>query len=164
MNVDVASVPFIDGSVLNSRPFREAISAIRGRAAYREVDRRVVYVDPNPTPAGSAAHHGMPGFFPTLKGALSEIPLSQPVTDELGWIAQFNEQVRRLRAIVDSARPHIRRLVAEVMAIDREEPDQRGPNSRLARTGQYQGRPGRGFRIRGLRASEARLGATLSVD
>jgi patatin-related protein len=122
MNVDVASVPFIDGSVLSSHPFGEAVGAIRGRAAYREVDRRVVYVDPNPTPAGWAVHHGMPGFFPTLKGALSEIPLSQPVTDELGWVAQFNEQVRRLRAIVDSARPNIRRLVAEVVAIDGEQP------------------------------------------
>lgn len=122
MNVDVASVPFIDGSVLSSHPFGEAVGAIRGRAAYREVDRRVVYVDPNPTPAGSAVHHGMPGFFPTLKGALSEIPLSQPVTDELGWVAQFNEQVRRLRAIIDSARPNVRRLVAEVVAIDREQP------------------------------------------
>src|SRR5665811_682091 len=34
INVDAASVPFIDGSVLNSRPFREAITAIRGRTAY----------------------------------------------------------------------------------------------------------------------------------
>lgn len=120
MNVDAASVPFIDGSVLSSHPFREAVAAIRGRAAYREVDRRVVYVDPNPTPAGLAVHHGLPGFFPTLKGALSEIPLSQPVTDELSWIGHFNEQVRRLRAIVDSARPNIRRLVAGVMTTDRE--------------------------------------------
>jgi len=123
MNIDAASVPFIDGSVLSSHPFREAVSAIRGRAAYREVDRRVVYVDPNPTPAGLAARHGMPGFFPTLKGALSEIPLSQPVTDELSWIGHFNEQVRRLRAIVDSARPYVRGLVAEVMAVDRKQPN-----------------------------------------
>jgi len=121
MNVDVASVPFIDGSVLSSHPFRQAVSAIRKRAAYREIDRRVLYIDPNPTAAGLASNHGMPGFFPTLKGALSEIPLSQPVTDELGWVAEFNQQVRRLRAIVDSARPSIRRLVAEVIAIDREQ-------------------------------------------
>lgn len=122
MNVDVAYVPFIDGSVLSSHPFREAVGAIRGRAAYREVDRRVVYVDPNPTAVGSVAHHRVPGFFPTLKGALSEIPLTQPVTDELGWVAQFNEHVRRLRSIVDSARPHVRRLVQEVIAIDDEQP------------------------------------------
>ena len=116
MNVDVASVPFVDGSVLNSRPFREAIAAIRGRPAYREVDRRVVYIDPNPATAGSPAHHVMPGFFATLKGALSDIPLAEPVTDELTWVARFNERARRLRAMIDSARPHISELVDEVMA------------------------------------------------
>ena len=121
LNVDVASVPFIDGSVLNSRPFREAIGAIRGRPAYREVDRRLVYTDPNPAPPGSPAHHGLPGFFPTLKGALSDIPLAEPVTDELSWIARFNERARRLRAIIDSARPHVSRLVADVMASGRNE-------------------------------------------
>jgi patatin-related protein len=121
MNVDVASIPFIDGSVLNSRPFREAITAIHGRPAYREVDRRLVYIDPSPAPAGSPTHHGMPGFFATLKGALSDIPLTEPLTDELSWIARFNERARRLRAIIEGARPHIGRLVAEVMAIDRDE-------------------------------------------
>jgi patatin-related protein len=121
LNVDVASVPFIDGSVLNSRPFREAIAAIRGRPAYREVDRRVIYIDPNPAPPGSPAHHGMPGFFATLKGALSDIPLAEPLTDELSWIVRFNERARRLKAIVESARPDISRLVAEVTAADREE-------------------------------------------
>jgi patatin-related protein len=121
MNVDVASVPFIDGSVLNSRPFREAITAIRGRPAYREVDRRLVYIDPSPAPAGSPTHHGMPGFFATLKGALSDIPLTEPLTDELSWIARFNERARRLRAIIESARPHISRLVAEVTATGRAE-------------------------------------------
>jgi patatin-related protein len=122
MNVDVASVPFIDGSVVNNRPFREAIAAIRGRPAYREVDRRVIYVDPNPAPAGSPVHHGVPGFFSTLKGALSDIPLAEPITEELTRIARFNERARRLRAIIESARPHISRLVAEVMDKDDDGP------------------------------------------
>jgi patatin-related protein len=120
MNVDVASVPFIDGGVLNNRPFREAITAIRGRPAYREVDRRVIYIDPNPAPTGMPLHLRMPGFFGTLKGALSDIPLAEPVTDELNWIARFNERARRLRAIIESARPHIDRLVADVMAVGRD--------------------------------------------
>jgi patatin-related protein len=119
-NVDVASVPFVDGSVLNSRPFREAIAAIRGRPAYREVDRRVVYIDPNPAVAGSPAHLAIPGFFATLKGALSDIPLNEPVTDELSWVARFNERARRLRAMIDGARPHISQLVREVM-VDEED-------------------------------------------
>ena len=45
--------PFIDGSVLNNRPFREAIPAIRDRPAYRQVDRRLVYIDPDPASAGA---------------------------------------------------------------------------------------------------------------
>jgi len=115
VNVDVGSASFIDGSVLNNRPFRAAINAIRGRPAYREVDRRIVYIDPDPAPPGAAAHHSVPSFFATLKGAISDIPLTQPITDELNWIVEFNERARRLRGIVDGARPYISRLVGGIM-------------------------------------------------
>ncbi len=102
--------------MLNNRPFQEAIAAIHGRPAYREVDRRLVYIDPHPASAGVAARiTSIPGFFATLRGALSDIPSSQPVTDELGRVVEFNDQVRRLRAIIDSARPQISQLVAKVV-------------------------------------------------
>ena len=117
-NIDAASASFIDGSVLNNRPFREAINAIRGRPAYREVDRRIVYIDPDPAPPGAAAHHSAPGFFTVLKGAISGIPLTQPITDELNWVVEYNERARRLRGIVESARPFISSHVAGVMNPD----------------------------------------------
>jgi patatin-related protein len=120
VHVDPAEVPFVDGSVLNSRPFREAITAIRGRPAFREVDRRVVYIDPNPAPDDAPTRQGMPGFFSTLKGALSQIPLTEPITDDLNWIARFNDQARRLRNIIASARPHISRLVIDMMTANDE--------------------------------------------
>jgi patatin-related protein len=114
-NIDPATASFIDGAVLNNRPFQQAISAIHGRPAYRQVDRRIVYIDPHPAPAVSARRHNVPGFFSTLRGALSDIPMSQPVTDELGWVVDFNDRVRRLRAIIDSARPYVSQLVAKVI-------------------------------------------------
>lgn len=114
-NIDPVTVSFIDGSVLNNRPFREALTAIHGRPAYREVDRRVVYIDPDPSRAGARAHHGPPGFFATLRGALSDIPRAQPMADELGWVLEFNEQARRLKEIVESARPQVNDHVAKVM-------------------------------------------------
>jgi patatin-related protein len=113
-NVDPVTASFIDGAVLNNRPFQQAISAIHGRPAYRQVDRRLVYIDPHPASA-SVRRHNVPGFFSTLRGALSDIPMSQPVTDELGWVVDFNDRVRRLRAIIDSARPHVSQLVAKVV-------------------------------------------------
>jgi patatin-related protein len=118
---DPAVAPFIDGSVLNNRPFREAISAIRGRPAFRQVDRRVVYIDPDPaTPRAERA--SLPNFFATLKGAMSDIPRAEPVTNELNWIVTFNERARRLRAIVETARPQISRLVADVMTEPQDRP------------------------------------------
>jgi patatin-related protein len=115
-NVDPTTASFIDGSVLNNRPFREAISAIHGRAAFRQVDRRLVYIDPDPMPLASMAKSDMPGFFSTLRGAMSDIPRTQPVTDELSWVADFNEQVARLRSVIDSARPHISNLVTSTIS------------------------------------------------
>jgi patatin-related protein len=114
-DIDAASAPFIDGSVLNNRPFREAIRAIPGRPAYREVDRRIIYIDPDPRPQTARARDHAPGFFATLKGALSDIPRSEPVSDELSWVNGFNERARRLKAIVERARPQVSRLVENVM-------------------------------------------------
>ena len=112
---DPATASFLDGSVLNNRPFLQAISAIHGRPAYREVDRRLVYIDPHPAPAVLLRRDNVPGFFATLRGALSDIPSSQPVTDDLARVVEFNDQVRRLRAIIDSARPQVGELVTNVV-------------------------------------------------
>ena len=116
LNVDPASAYFIDGSVLNNRPFHQAIAAISGRPAYRQVDRRLVYIDPDPAPPGAPAHHTEPGFFTMLKGALSDLPSTQPVADELNWVDEFNDRVDRLREIIEDARPRISRRVTAVAA------------------------------------------------
>ena len=113
--VDPVMASFLDGAVLNNRPFHEAISAIQGRPAYRQVDRRLVYIEPNPAPAQAPVPHNVPGFFSTLRGAISDIPRTQPVTDQLSWILDFNDQVRRLKSIVESARPDVSRMVAKVI-------------------------------------------------
>jgi patatin-related protein len=121
-DVDPTTASFIDGAVLNNRPFQIAISAIHGRSAYRQVDRRLVYIEPHPASPGAPARLEVPGFFATLRGAMSDIPSSQPVADELSWVIEFNERVRRLRAIIDSARPHISELVTNVVTASFERP------------------------------------------
>jgi patatin-related protein len=113
--IDPTTASFLDGSILNNRPFTEAIAAIHGRPAFREVDRRLIYIDPHPASPVPRHQHGVPGFFATMRGALSDIPSSQPVADELGRVLEFNERVRRVRAIIDSARPHVSELVDKVV-------------------------------------------------
>ena len=118
--LDPLATSFIDGSVLNNKPFTEALAAIRDRPAYRQVDRRLVYIDPDPVQPPPPPSGRVPGFFTTLKGALSDLPRNEPISDELGFIAGFNERVRRMRAIVASARPQIARLVTALADSDVE--------------------------------------------
>jgi patatin-related protein len=116
--VDPLDVSFIDGAVLNNRPFQEAITAIQGRPAYRQIDRRLVYIEPHPAPPVAPARHDAPSFFAMLRGALTDIPSSQPITDELSWVLDFNDWVRRLRHIIVSARPQVSQLVEKFVPAD----------------------------------------------
>ncbi|MDP6691554.1 MAG: patatin-like protein [Alphaproteobacteria bacterium] len=106
---------FIDGSVLNNKPFAQAIESIKQRPAHRQVDRRLVYIDPDPEQAGGGRSRRAPSMLRTLKGALSDIPRNEPIRDELDWIRGFNIRVGRLKTVLDSAMPQIDRLVAEVV-------------------------------------------------
>ncbi|MBP6817681.1 MAG: patatin-like protein [Ferrovibrio sp.] len=111
--LDPSLTSFVDGGVLNNKPFASAMKAIRGRPAYRQVDRRLVYIDPAPIRPPPPPTGRIPGFFRTLKGALSDIPRNQPISDELIWVSRFNERVRHLRGIIDATQPQISRLVSE---------------------------------------------------
>ena len=112
---DPVNTSFIDGSVLNNKPFGEAIASLRGRPAYREVDRRIVYIDPDPEGGHLEAGGMPPGFFHTIRGALSDIPRNQPVRDELESVHEFSERVRQYRRIVAATRPHVAARIRELV-------------------------------------------------
>ena len=105
---------FIDGSVLMNKPISLALQAIQRHIAHRETDRRLVYLEPNPD-IHRDSELEVPGFFKTLKGALSDIPRNQPIRDDLEWIEQFNDQVRLQRQVVDAVKPNVLRMIADAL-------------------------------------------------
>ena len=124
-NLNPGEAAFIDGSVLNNKPFAQAIESIRGRPAYRHVDRRLLYVDPHPETTKDRSSANVPGFFTTLKGALSDIPRNEPIHDDLAWVNTYNAEVRRLQMVVDGARSHMS-AIAEAIAGNALGPDVTG--------------------------------------
>jgi patatin-related protein len=102
----MAEAALIDGAVLNNRPFGEAVSALRDRPARREVDRRFVYIEPNPSP-DAPPRRAVPGFFTTIFASLSAIPREQPIRDNLEAITRQSRERERLRALIDTLRPDI---------------------------------------------------------
>ncbi len=99
----------IDGSVLANAPFRPAIDALNERPARRQVDRRFVYIDPSPGTKFrlSGDSDGVPGFFQTILGAISELPRKQPIRDNLDAIAERSARIERMRAILQAIRPEV---------------------------------------------------------
>lgn len=127
---DIGAVSLIDGSVLVNAPFRDAMSVLRSRPATREVDRRIVYVDPTPaTPLGGTSQPAAaanddengepkppraPGFFSVIFGSLSSIPREQPIRDNLEAIQAHSREVETLREIVIALRPEIEETVEKL--------------------------------------------------
>ncbi|WP_010185842.1 patatin-like protein [Sphingomonas sp. PAMC 26605] len=107
------SAVLIDGSVLNNAPFQPAIDALRERPARRQVDRRFVYIDPNPRGAlvFGTTRSTSPGFFQTIIGAVTELPRAQPIRDNLEQITARSRQIERMRAIIAGIRPEVEKQV-----------------------------------------------------
>lgn len=110
---DVERVSLIDGSVLVNAPFAEAMNALKGRPAQREVDRRFVYIDPRPDRIGMARNEPDEdvGFFRAIIGSISSIPREQPIRDNLEQIQLLSREAERMRLIVEALRPEVERVV-----------------------------------------------------
>lgn len=119
---DPADRVLIDGSVLANAPFRPAIAALKQRPARREIDRRFVYIDPKPDyrsisfgkPGDRMAtdEAKLPGFLPTILGALSEIPREQPIRENVEAIEGMSRRIRRMQHIVDAMKVEVEEQVA----------------------------------------------------
>lgn len=111
-----AEVVLLDGSVLDNKPILAAVGYIRVHRAFREVDRRLIFIDPHAEArvgqgAGSDGGEGEPGWFEVLRSALSDLPRHQPIHQELAEISRYNRQIRRLKATIVQSRPEVEALV-----------------------------------------------------
>ena len=126
------TMSFIDGGVTNNKPFAEAIKATHARAAHREVDRRIIYVDPlpdDPDEAGGRSPDEKPGWFHTMLSSLAEIPRSDPIYGDLRAIEESNKEARRLESVFDTIEADVRLLVDNMLDL---ESDQRVETAMLA--------------------------------
>jgi len=108
---------FIDGGVLDNKPFGYAVDAIVGKPASTEVTRWLIYLDPDPADTHDVLDDegetpdGEPTLLQTVIPALSGIPRSEPILDELTRLRQFNERIADLNRVV---RPLLEDLTNEL--------------------------------------------------
>ncbi len=103
---------FVDGGVLDNAPFGHTIRAIFERPAGVEVDRRLLYIQPDPRFEPPNPKEAPPGWAKTIWGGLSTIAGYQPILDDLLEIRAFNERVRRIRQMIDRREEEVGTLLA----------------------------------------------------
>ncbi|MGH9165731.1 MAG: patatin-like protein, partial [Acidimicrobiales bacterium] len=117
--VDPATTYFVDGGVLDNFPFQSAIAAIPGQSAAAEVDRRLIYIEPDPggqEVVGASAPGGAPGWLRTIFGGYAGIPRNEPILDDLLALAERNEAVLRVRDVIEASFESIGERVEKILA------------------------------------------------
>lgn len=114
---DPATTHFIDGGVLDNFPFASAIAAIAGKPAATDVDRRLLFIEPDPGEgAGQAGGPSTaPGLVKTVFGGYAGIPRKEPILDDLLHLAERNETVLRIRDVIEASFPSIKTKVGQLV-------------------------------------------------
>jgi patatin-related protein len=64
--VDPEITSFLDGGIVNNKPFSVVLNMVRERPAYRDVDRRLVFIEPDPERSSPPPGGNVPSFLRTL--------------------------------------------------------------------------------------------------
>ena len=94
---------FVDGGVLDNKPFGWTIDTVtRARPAESEVDRRLLYLEPDPGGLATGQGGDDPETLAAALGALTTIPRSEPILDDLLAVQEHNERVGRIRDVIEA--------------------------------------------------------------
>ena len=107
---------YVDGGIVNNKPFDAAMAALSQRPADRHVDRFVLYVEPDPKVEPPENPTEPIGYIGTIHAALSTIPRNQPILEELEEIVDQDRRVQVNRRLVEAEQPRVVGLVSELLS------------------------------------------------
>ena len=100
---------FVDGGVLNNKPFTSTLNDIYYRMADSEVERFLVYVEPDPERFSKpTAEAKEPSFGATILNSLVSLPGYQSIGGDLQSLAAHNAQVDKYRRLTEQLRARVR--------------------------------------------------------
>jgi patatin-related protein len=97
---------FVDGGVLDNKPFTTTLDAIFHRPAERRVCRHLLYLEPDPERAGAASRREdgtklvQPSFLSSVLDSVARLPSYESISEDLGRIAEHNATIQRFNALV----------------------------------------------------------------
>jgi patatin-related protein len=92
---------FLDGGVVDNKPFTYTLESIFSRAADRDIDRKMFYVDPDPECSRNTDRATCPNIFQTVLAALVGIPSYEGIADDLMLLERRNRELKQYKRMVD---------------------------------------------------------------
>jgi predicted acylesterase/phospholipase RssA len=96
---------YIDGGVIDNKPFTHTIREIFFRTTERKVDRKLYYVEPDVEKFSTASEEAgsptePPGFLKPIVSSLVSIPGYESIADDLKVLTRRNEDLHQYRRVV----------------------------------------------------------------
>lgn len=100
---------FVDGGVLDNKPFTTTLDAIFHRPADRRVCRHLLYLEPDPErfakeKEGQRDEDGklaVPSFVSSVLDSMTRLPSYESIADDLARIAEHNASIQRFDELVE---------------------------------------------------------------
>lgn len=115
---------FVDGGVLDNRPFTYTIKEMYYRTTNRSVDRKLFYIDPSPDrfiDQDGFKNKGKPNTLQVIQDSLIGIPMYESIGNDLEAIKNHNEKVRRYKTLLADTEAPTDSMMATLEAIDIKE-------------------------------------------
>jgi len=96
---------FLDGGVLDNKPFTYTLKAIFSRTADRAVDRKLLYVEPDPETFVAESKVSQPNLVQAALASLIGIPGYESISDDLKLLAERNNKLRQYQRLVERLQP-----------------------------------------------------------
>jgi patatin-related protein len=92
---------FLDGGVVDNKPFTYTLEAIFSRTADRRVDRKLFYVDPDPECSRQTDRSVCPNVLQTVLASLIGIPGYEGIADDLRLLEHRNRELKQYKRMVN---------------------------------------------------------------
>ena len=91
---------FIDGGVLDNKPFTYTTKAIYSRVAERDVDRKMFFIEPDPEAFTKPSKATKPNAVQAVLAALIGIPGYESIADDLKLLSERNSKLTQYNRLV----------------------------------------------------------------
>jgi patatin-related protein len=118
---------FLDGGILDNKPFTSTIQAIFYRMANRPVQRHLLYVEPDPERFQGSARR-VPTFLSSALDSLTRLPSYESIAADLQSIAQHNDSIERYKRTCSELR---NRIMAGPRVPESSRPTGKGPGGQV---------------------------------